>query len=128
MGENTIKKETTKSSNSGGGRSVFAQIERVFNLEEYFREGIPLKIVPHILFTTGIILFYIANSYYAEKMVRETQTLKKEIEDLRADYTTMKAQYMYVSKQSEVAKGVEKLGLVESKKPPYKVKINKKEL
>mgnify|MGYP001796119542 FL=1 len=49
--------------------------------------------------------------------------MKKEIEDLRADYTTLKADYMYASKQSEVAKKVEKLGIKESLRPPEKITI-----
>ena len=44
------------------------------------------------------------------------------MEDLRADYTTLKADFMYESKQSEVAKRAEKLGLKESKESPILIR------
>jgi hypothetical protein len=43
------------------------------------------------------------------------------VEDLRADFTTLKADVMFSSKQSEVARRVKPLGLKESVKPPYKI-------
>lgn len=124
MADNTIRhKEEKKEANK---KSVFGFIDAFFKLEDKFKDGVPLKYVPYILFTTFMVLIYIANSYYAEKMIRRSQKLKQDIGDLRADYTTMKAQYMFISKQSEVAKRVEKLGLKESKNPPVKVKIEEK--
>ena len=58
-------------------------------------------------------VFYVWNSHYAEKGTREIDKLEDEVEDLRADVTTLEADYMFSSKQSEVAKSVEPLGLVE---------------
>jgi hypothetical protein len=53
--------------------------------------------------------------------------LENEVEDLRADVTTLEAEYMFSSKQSEVAKNVKTLGLEESKQPPYKIVIDESE-
>jgi len=47
-----------------------------------------------------------------------------EVEDLRADFTTLKAELMFASKQSEVAKKVKEQGLEESMSPPYKIEID----
>jgi phage shock protein A len=66
-------------------------------------------------------MFYIGNSHYAERMIRRMNQLEREVEDLRANYTTLKASYMYESKQSQVAKRARKLGLEESATPPYKI-------
>jgi outer membrane murein-binding lipoprotein Lpp len=37
------------------------------------------------------------------RATRKIDKLQTEVEDLRADYTTLKADIMYASKQSEVA-------------------------
>ncbi|MFM8741301.1 MAG: FtsL-like putative cell division protein, partial [Cytophagales bacterium] len=44
-------------------------------------------------------------------------------EDLRADFTTLKSDVMFASKQSEVARRVKSMGLVESLTPPYKIVV-----
>ena len=77
--------------------------------------------MPYILYFTLIGLFYIGNSHYAERMVRRMDQLEREVEDMRANYTTLKASYMYESKQSQVAKRVKALGLEESATPPFKI-------
>ncbi|MEM6359213.1 MAG: FtsL-like putative cell division protein [Bacteroidota bacterium] len=118
MAVNTFKlKEGTSK------RSIFSRVERWIRLEGVFGYGLPLKYLPYVLFVTAVGIFYIGNSHYAEKNIRKIDAMKKEIEDLRADYTTLKADYMYASKQSEVAKKVEKLGIKESLRPPEKITI-----
>jgi len=79
--------------------------------------------MPHVLFLTGITLFYIGNTHFAEKTIRKIDKVKVETEDLRADYTTLKSDYMEASKQSEVARNVAPLGLIESSSPPYQVNV-----
>jgi hypothetical protein len=86
-----------------------------------------VKYLPHVVYLTAIGIFYIGNSHYAEKTIRKIDRLQVEVEDLRADYTTLKAQTMFASKQSEVARSVKPLGLKESLKPPYKIKVKKGE-
>ena len=72
-------------------------------------------------------LIYISNTHYAEKTVRKINNIQAEVEDLRADYTTLKADLMFASKQSEVAKKVEAFKLKESLTPPYKVEVEEGE-
>lgn len=114
--------------NEGASRkgSIFSRLESLVKLDAVFEHGIPVKYLPHILFVTAIGIFYIGNSHYAEKNIRKIDRLKSEVEDLRADYTTLKADYMYASKQSEVAKNVKKLGIKESLQPPEKIVIRNK--
>ncbi|MBY0427439.1 MAG: hypothetical protein K2Q22_17520 [Cytophagales bacterium] len=103
------------------GKSLFSAIDQVFKTDKIFGDGIPVQYLPHVGFFTLIAILYIANAHYAEKTVRRIDKLKIEVEDLRADYTTQKAEYMYASKQSEVAKKVAQMGLKESMEPPYKI-------
>lgn len=109
----------------GGG--LFSRLERALRLESYFEDGFPVKHLPKILFVMLLGIVYISNSHHAEKNVRRINELSIEVEDLRADYTTLKAELMYVSKQSEVARRVHPLGLQESSQPPYKIVIKKGE-
>ncbi|MBA4057359.1 MAG: hypothetical protein C0490_21780 [Marivirga sp.] len=102
---------------------MFSGIEKRLKLESYFEEGFPVKYLPKILFVMGLGLLYISNTHYAEKTVRKINTIQAEVEDMRADYTTLKSDLMFASKQSEVARKVKIFGLKESLKPPYKVEV-----
>ncbi|PKV76341.1 hypothetical protein BD749_1294 [Pontibacter ramchanderi] len=105
------------------GFSLFQLLDRYTNVDFLFQEGVPTRYLPHVLFLTGIVLFYIGNTHYAEKTIRKIAKIKIETEDLRADYTTLKSDYMSASKQSEVARSVAPIGLVESSSPPYQVEV-----
>ena len=97
------------------------------NMDLAIENGLPLKFVPYVLFVTIIGIFYIGNSHYTDKKIRQINRLDIEVEELRADYTSLKADYMFSSKQSEVAKKVKNLGLEESLQPPFKIKVSKSE-
>jgi hypothetical protein len=106
------------------GNSIFSSIEKRLKLETYFEEGFPVQYLPKILFVLILGLLYIGNTHHAEKTVREINRAQSEVEDLRADYTTLKAEVMFASKQSEVARRVKELGLRESLNPPYKIVVD----
>jgi hypothetical protein len=107
----------------GNGSSLFSGMEKRLKLESYFEEGFPVQYLPKILFVTFLSLVYISNTHYAEKTTRQIDRAQSEVEDLRADYTTLKADVMFASKQSEVARRVKELGLQESSNPPFKVVV-----
>lgn len=96
-------------------------------LDRLFEDGLPLKYLPYILFTTVLIIIYIGYHHYAEKTSREISKIEIEVEDLRADYTTLKAEYMYSRLQSEVVKKVDYLNLEEASEPPYKISVKESE-
>jgi hypothetical protein len=77
------------------------------------------------LWVTVLIICYIANSHYANRTLVKLDQTRVDIEERRVDYTTLKADYMSASKQSEVAKRVEPLGLKESQIPPRKIILEK---
>ncbi len=110
-----------------GKGSLFSLIENKLKLDSLFDDGLPAKYIPHTLFLTVIGIFYIGNNHWAEKTVRKIDKMQIEVEELRADYTSLKADYMFASKQSEVARKVKKIGLVESQTPPNKIIIEKGE-
>ncbi|MDQ3393591.1 MAG: FtsL-like putative cell division protein [Bacteroidota bacterium] len=107
--------------------NLFTFLEDNFKVDAVFEDGLPVKYLPYILHVTAIGIFYIGNSHYAEKTIRNIAKAQVEVEDLRADFTTLKADYMVDSKQSEVASKVEKIGLYESSTPPNKIVIKEGE-
>ena len=124
--ENKFKIKS-KSKSKGFAKGIFSGIERRLKLENYFEEGFPVKYLPKILFVMAIGLIYISNTHYAEKTVRKINNIQAEVEDLRADYTTLKSDLMFASKQSEVAKKVKVFEIKESLKPPFKVEVEEGE-
>ena len=103
--------------------SLFSLLDRMTSVDGLFREGLPVRFLPHLLFIMLLTLLYIGNTHYGNRMNRNIQRLKQETEDLRADYTTLKSDYMEASKQSEVARKVAAFGLVESSSPPFRIAV-----
>ena len=112
---------------SAPGPSLFSGLEKKLKVESYFESGFPVKYLPKILFAVLLSMLYISNTHYAEKATRRIDKMQTEVEDLRADYTTLKADIMYASKQSEVARRVKEIGLKESLNPPFKVVVDRSE-
>jgi hypothetical protein len=126
MGDNKFRIEPKQKKKSKGS-SVFSFLEKNLKLENYFEEGFPVQHLPKMIFIMALGIFYISNTHYAEKTIRRINQAQAEVEDLRADYTTMKADLMLATKQSEVAKKVQAYGLKESLKPPHKLLVKKRE-
>ena len=78
-----------------------------------------MDIAPFLLFVGMCMVFYINNSYKAERCVRHITQLESELKDLRAEYITTKSQLMFHGKQTEVQHLVAVQGLKKSKQPPY---------
>ncbi|WP_207434999.1 FtsL-like putative cell division protein [Sabulibacter ruber] len=109
------------------GTSLFELLDRYTKVDWFFAEGLPVRYLPKVLFLMAVVLFYIGNTHYAERTLRQIDKTKAETEDLRADYTTLKSDYMEASKQSEVARNVAPYGIVESSTPPIQVVLKKDE-
>jgi len=104
-----------------GKVSFFSLIENYLNVNPWFESGLPVKYLPHVLYACFLGILYIGNNHFAERTIRQIDRLQIEVENLRADFTTLKADYMFDSKQSEVSKKVAAAGLKESLKPPFKI-------
>ncbi len=125
MSKNTYKVKSKKTRQ--GSESVFSFIESKFSFSNFFQNGLPLKYLPYIFFVVFIGIFYIGNNHYTEKTIRKIHKVEQKVEDLRAHYRTLQADYMHARLQSEVAKRVQKIGLKESSTPPKKIVIKKGE-
>ena len=89
---------------------------------------IVVKQLPFVLFLTLIIIFYIANRYHAEKLVRRTLELQAELKELRAESISTASELEYISRQSQVARmiGERDMDLEQSKEPPHQIISSKK--
>ncbi|MDX5347689.1 MAG: hypothetical protein LPJ89_01860 [Hymenobacteraceae bacterium] len=109
------------------GVSIFQLLDRFVKVDWFFSDGLPVQYLPYVLFVMLLAILYIGNTHYAERTIRKIDKTKVETEDLRADYTTLKSDYMEASKQSEVARNISETGIVESSSPPYQIIVSEDE-
>ncbi|WP_410220028.1 FtsL-like putative cell division protein [Pedobacter sp.] len=103
-----------------GGVTVF--------FRKLFVEGVVSKetatgVLPYLIFLCVLGMVYIANSHMAVKNIREIDKLSKEVKELSSEYKSLKADLMFKSKMTEVAKKVDTLGIKELIEPPQKLVI-----
>ena len=77
-----------------------------------------VKQVPFFLFLAALAVIYIYNGHYADKTIRNINRTAKEVKELQWEYKTIKSEVMFQSKQSELVKAVEALGLKELTEAP----------
>jgi cell division protein FtsL len=83
--------------------------------------------LPFVFFLAFMAMMYISNRYHADKLRYKTRMAKNELSDLRARSIFISAELMKLSRQTEVAEEVKKLGLTikESEVPPKKIVVSK---
>lgn len=69
------------------------------------------------------LIIYISNQHSVEKKIRNINKLEKEVEELRTDYITLKNNFMFSRKETEVLKKAKDMGLENSNVPPEKIII-----
>jgi len=72
-----------------------------------------VKQIPFFLFLALLAIIYIYNGHYADNTIRSINRTAREVKELQHEYKTVKSEVMFRSKQSELAKAVEPLGLKE---------------
>jgi Bacteriodetes cell division protein (FtsL-like) len=86
-----------------------------------------VKQVPFFLFLAALAVVYIFNGHYADKTIRKINRTAKEVKELKYEYIAVKSKVMYQSKQSELVKVVEPLGLKELTESPVVLKDGNEE-
>lgn len=74
--------------------------------------------IPFFLFLTLLAVIYIYNGHYADKTTRNINRTAREVKELQHEFKTVKGEVMFRSKQSELIKAVEPLGLKELTQSP----------
>jgi hypothetical protein len=84
--------------------------------------------MPFILFCAGLMILHIAYGYQTERIVRDLDRTGSELKELRSAYITVRSQLERTEQQSQVAAEIGALGLRESRVPPVKITVEKKEI
>jgi len=100
--------------------------------KKLFAEGIlnkesATRMLPFLIFLCVLSMIYIANSHMAVKSIRSIDQLNKEVKELSWEYKSLKADLMFKSKLTEVAKKVDTLGIKELTEPPKKIVVSSHE-
>jgi len=98
--ENTKERDLKPNSVKGGWK-------RILNYQSIVKQ------VPFFLFLSLLAVIYIYNGHYADKTIRNINQTAKAVKELQYEYKTVKSEVMFRSKQSELARAVEPLGLKE---------------
>ena len=72
-----------------------------------------VKQVPFFLFLALLAVIYIYNGHWADRIIRDINQTAKDVKELQYEYKNVKSEVMFRSKQSELIKAVEPLGLKE---------------
>jgi hypothetical protein len=80
-----------------------------------------VKNIPFFLFLAILTVVYIANGHYADKTLRKINALDKHLKEMEYEFKTVKRDVIFRSKESELVKAVEPLGLKELVTPPMKI-------
>jgi hypothetical protein len=92
--------------------------DRKIEWKKRFRQRWMVKNVPFFLFLAFLAVIYIYNGHYADKSVRNINKAQSQLKELQYEYKTLKSEVMFRSKESELAKTVQSLGLKELTAPP----------
>ena len=72
-----------------------------------------VKNIPFFLFAATLTVLYIANGHYADKTMRKINSTAKHLKEMEYEFKTVKRNVIFRSKESELVKAVEPLGLKE---------------
>ena len=95
-------------------------IQNILECEFLTRESV-VRNLPFLVFLALIAIIYIGNTYYAEKTFQEIEAIKLELKELRYLHITTRSNLMFLSKQTELSKRAQALGLKGITTPPYKI-------
>ncbi|MFT4696771.1 MAG: hypothetical protein ACI8RY_001949 [Urechidicola sp.] len=113
-----VKKEASKVSRS---------LANIFSGNFLSKDNV-VSFLPFIFFMTFMGILYIANGYYAEKVVRDLHKTGNDVKELRSEYITIKSELNYKSKQSQVAQATEAIEVYESTIPPTKIVVDEDDM
>lgn len=82
------------------------------------REGVT-RHIPFLLFISGLFIAYIAMGYQFERMERAKIQNKRQLQELSAEYKTIKAQFETQLQQSRVEESIANIGLSQPVEPPF---------
>ncbi len=80
------------------------------------------KNTSYFLFLALLAIMYIANGHWADKMIRKINIDARTLKNMQYEHKVLKSELMFQSKESELMKAVQPLGLKILKEPPVRIK------
>ena len=105
--------------------------DKIFNPKKDWKKWLYyrwiVKNIPFFLFTALLTVLYIANGHYADKNIRKINATAKHLKEMEYEFKTVKQDVIFRSKESELVKAVEPLGLKELTSPAMRIGDSTKE-
>ena len=100
----------------------FLPLDKVFGDKTPGREErLPVKYFYYFGWVVILLVAYERIGFQSEQYVRNSIKLKKEVDDLRAEYHSVHSEYQKSKKQSVIIEKVKATGLEENLTPPKKI-------
>ena len=112
------KKDPQKREQRRQKNAIAPLIRDLLSGEFLTREGVT-RHIPYLLFISGLFIAYIAMGYQFERMERAKIQNKRHLQELSAEYKTIKAQFETQLQQSRVEQSIANIGLNQPVEPPY---------
>jgi hypothetical protein len=113
---------TEQTQNPGVENNVDSTINNVSEFTFFIKKEQLNDLIPVILLLVFTTILYVSLSHYHVKSLKNEDELKKEINELRSEYISVKSNLMKKSNPSEVSKRLETEGLKELTTPPIILK------
>src|ERR1700712_254220 len=103
--------------NIGKKSSAFRAVNDLFNYSWI------LKNITFFLFLAVLAVFYIANGHMSDNRIRKINDTARRLKDLQYEYKTLKSEMMFKSRESEMIKAAQPMGLLMDTTSPYRIKL-----
>lgn len=120
--EQVVEPTPVQKKKSTGKGGLFKSLSALFG-GGFLSATIVVAYIPFVLFLSGLAIFYISYNYWADDKLRQQNKITLQLKELRSEYIASKSDLMFISKQTEVAKAVESMGLKEPIVPPMKILV-----
>ena len=90
--------------------------------EFLIREG-ALAQAPYLIFVSFLLVMYVSLGYYYEHLERERQTTERRLEELKAEFKTLQAEFERELQQSQVEESMANLGLTQPVSAPFLIEV-----
>ncbi|MEX6685907.1 FtsL-like putative cell division protein [Danxiaibacter flavus] len=85
------------------------------------------KNIPFFFFLALLAVLYIANGHMADKTIRDINRTARQLKELQYEYKTLKSEVMFKSREAELIKAAQPLGLQLSDQPPMRITLEKRD-
>lgn len=104
-------------------QSIAVLFKDIISGEFLTRDGVT-RHIPYLLFISLLFILYISMGYQFERIEREKHQTKKQLEELSAEFKTLKAEFETQLQQSNVEEKIAELGLHQTVEPPFLLEAN----